>query len=968
MMKKDKKDTCLTVQYFLNHKLDLEEIKKHIIEFAEKGYQGIFAHARQGLLTPYMSDEWWKVINKIVCLCKELGVEFWIWDEDYFPSGLAGGRIAWEFPELTAGNLNFKVQVFENEEEIELDFLEGYLLKAYALELNSKNECEEIIDISDFCGTRRNRWTEREVKHSMYSPLLIKAGNPHWRCAFVDNKFAVYWCPPQKARYAIIGITVSRNESLKTDLLNPLTTKLLLEATYEEYFHKYQGDFGSIIKGAFFDEPSPGCEMYPWNKAFPDEFQKEHGYDILENLAHLAWDISDKTPVVRHHFRQTQHRLQSLSYLNQMHEWCRKREILFTGHLTRTEWLSLAAAWWPNELRCYKYMDIPCCDPLGKAYGWEDTKSYHTGIKVASSAAHIFEKKQAGSDCLAVIGDEVCLRDLKGMLDYQIALGINFFVVHGFSYSIEGPRKDEAPPSLFYQHSEWEYMGELTDYIKNVCDKLTGGEHICKILMLYPSTSLACQQKPSEGERDLKDDSWRNLEDERKVHELVETMLSSHKDFDFIDEITLDEVIGADGRLSLNEPYEMIVLPYIKYISEDAAAALARFASANGKVICVGSTPSIISKELNDVRTTLKGMCHIDGLNKENISALLPEIVKVHGNGANDVFVNSYRKDGEICIFAYNRSENIFTGEINGTKVALYGKTGKLIDQEAEIETPMDKLNPIETLNTDWDVTFENNQIPLNFWHFFSSDEMDKADYAQNRTFDLMNREKGGSDPGMYRCRFMCSGKIANMKIVMEEGSVEGEWELFVNGKKIEKWNNKTVFDCKNIEAEINDCLKYANAPVINTVDIVIYSEKGRLLEMPYLYGNFACQYPHGHKSFPVLSATDYTLNMDILANWATLGYPAYSGSATYSKSIDVAEDGLYMIDLGRVEDIAEIIIDDEQKSILAWPPYSHVLKLSKGKRNITVKVTNGPGNRFRFAGLPAGLLGPVKLYNVEKK
>ena len=97
----------------------------------------------------------------------------------------------------------------------------------------------------------------------------------------------------------------------------------------------------------------------------PEEFARDHGYRLEEHLPHLALDLDDRTPLIRHHYRQTQHRLLRANYVDQVGDWCRAHGLLHVGHLTRTEWLSLVAAWWPNELRCYQGFDIPCADPLG---------------------------------------------------------------------------------------------------------------------------------------------------------------------------------------------------------------------------------------------------------------------------------------------------------------------------------------------------------------------------------------------------------------------------------------------------------------------------------------------------------------------------------------------------------------------------------------------------------------------------
>ena len=74
------------------------------------------------------------------------------------------------------------------------------------------------------------------------------------------------------------------------------------------------------------------------------------------------------------------------------------------------------------------------------------------------------------------------------------------------------------------------------------------------------------------------------------------------------------------------------------------------------------------------------------------------------------------------------------------------------------------------------------------------------------------------------------------------------------------------------------------------------------------------------------------------------------------------------MLDFGRVEDIAEIAIDDMSPVILPWPPYRHEFKLSSGLHSMRITVTNAPGNMFRNAALPAGLIGPVSCRNTDDR
>ena len=103
--------------------------------------------------------------------------------------------------------------------------------------------------------------------------------------------------------------------------------------------------------------------------------------------------------------------------------------------------------------------------------------------------------------------------------------------------------------------------------------------------------------------------------------------------------------------------------------------------------------------------------------------------------------------------------------------------------------------------------------------------------------------------------------------------------------------------------------------------------------------------------------------DLEVLEPWDMLGYPTFSGSVLYRRSVGVEKAGEFVLDLGRVEDIASVSLDGKPCAVLAWPPYRCGLgALSPGRHDLAIEVTNGPGNRNRAAGLPAGLLGPVRL------
>ena len=76
-----------------NDKLELEELKRQIHWMNDKGMGGFFMHARSGLQTEYMSEEWMECIETCAEEGRKLGMKAWAYDENGWPSGFAGGKL-----------------------------------------------------------------------------------------------------------------------------------------------------------------------------------------------------------------------------------------------------------------------------------------------------------------------------------------------------------------------------------------------------------------------------------------------------------------------------------------------------------------------------------------------------------------------------------------------------------------------------------------------------------------------------------------------------------------------------------------------------------------------------------------------------------------------------------------------------------------------------------------------------------
>ncbi len=76
-----------------NEKLDIAETKRQTALMEKAGMGGFFMHARNGLQTEYMGEEWFANVSAAVEEAKESGMYPWAYDENGFPSGFGDGKV-----------------------------------------------------------------------------------------------------------------------------------------------------------------------------------------------------------------------------------------------------------------------------------------------------------------------------------------------------------------------------------------------------------------------------------------------------------------------------------------------------------------------------------------------------------------------------------------------------------------------------------------------------------------------------------------------------------------------------------------------------------------------------------------------------------------------------------------------------------------------------------------------------------
>ena len=76
-----------------NCSLDEQLLKDEIGFMQEMGMGGFHMHTRAGMSVPYLSDEYMGKIRTCVEEARKRGMLAWLYDEDKWPSGFAGGLV-----------------------------------------------------------------------------------------------------------------------------------------------------------------------------------------------------------------------------------------------------------------------------------------------------------------------------------------------------------------------------------------------------------------------------------------------------------------------------------------------------------------------------------------------------------------------------------------------------------------------------------------------------------------------------------------------------------------------------------------------------------------------------------------------------------------------------------------------------------------------------------------------------------
>lgn len=93
----------------INDDLNIERLKEQLNQMKGVGLAGTIFHPRYYTgRPPYMGKEYLGILSELILYAKEIGMEFWIYDENGWPSGTGDGKVLERFPESTCQWLEYE--------------------------------------------------------------------------------------------------------------------------------------------------------------------------------------------------------------------------------------------------------------------------------------------------------------------------------------------------------------------------------------------------------------------------------------------------------------------------------------------------------------------------------------------------------------------------------------------------------------------------------------------------------------------------------------------------------------------------------------------------------------------------------------------------------------------------------------------------------------------------------------------
>lgn len=946
-----------------NDQVTHDKIEEQLTSFSENGIKQVFVHPRPGLITVYLSDEWFELWKYAMNKARELNMKIWIYDENSFPSGFAGGHVPAMLPPSADQVVGLKMHKYSRLPANQLDNFLIILKKVGNSFANISNAPKNYLDVPG-----------------------------EYYC------FSKWYYPQGQGLYGGFSYV---------DLLAYGITERFNRITMKGYEDAVGDEFGKLVPGIFTDEPNIHASDDPAVIKFTPVlfrlFTEKYGYQ-LSNYLPCLFEKTGDWKNVRHDYYALLLDMFINRWAKPWYAYADSNSLKWTGHYWEHVWPN--PGFGPDAMAMYAWHQYPGIDMLfNNEKNRPDQFGNTQAVRELNSVANQLGKERTLSETYGAGGWDLSFEDMKRLGDWEYALGVNFMCQHLSYMTLKGARKRDFPQSFSYHTPWWPHYRPLARYFHRLSWALASGEQHNRILVMEPTTTAWMYYSPDEG-GDYPGSKGSTVTFRETFHAFLDTLEKYQVEYD----LGCEDIIKDHGRIENgefivgNRAYDLVVLPPLFENMEKVTYSLMKtYLDQNGKVISFAGIPTCLegnrSASLQKTLTDYKSnWIPVKTLDEQVISEYLasPDFIPAGPEKWNGrifhnrrsftdgqlVFVNNFDtlQTSEISFICPGSSAvemDPFTGEIrtfpseetDGTvkvQLSLEPSESRLLffpdhslrDIQPADNKPAGPPVPVNAPETRI-VRNEPNTIALEYcdltvdgrtfrdiYFYNAADTVFKAylkdiygfNYnpwsvaVQYRT-NILDKNTFGPETGFEATFpfYMSEGiNDSTIKAVFERPDL---FSIRINGSDIKPTEGAWWLDKSFGVADIGNYLRPGrNELKVRVSPMNVLAE----LEPVYLTGNFGVMSTENGWLLTAPAEPGW-------GSWRQQGLPFYSHTVSYIKSFNnTGAEASYSIRLGSWNGtLAEVLVNDREAGIIGWKPYEMDItdQVKAGENKIEVKV-----------------------------
>lgn len=537
---KPSREYCTAPLWVWNDMITDEQVIGTLRDLAGQNVRQAFVHPRPGLMTPYLSKEWFRLWKLALSEAEKLDMNLWIYEENSYPSGFAGGLVPEAMPESRGRGI------------------------AMDTAKNPPQWSDEIVGVY--------LYMDNEFKNISHS---VKLGKD-----MPEGKYLV-------AKEVLAPHTPWNGGMWYVDLLRPGVTEKFLEITMDAYKREIGSEFGKRVPGVFTDEP----ELRPanglsWTPGLPEAFQKRWGYSLLDSLPSLVEPVGDWKKV-RHDYYRLLNELFIERWSRPSSEYYERNGLEWTGHYWEHDWpLAIRV---PDSMAMAAWHHRPAIDILLNNYseGLHAQFGNVRSVRELASVANQMGRKRTLCETYGAAGWDLRFEDMKRIGDWLYVLGINTMDEHLSYISMRGARKHDHPQSFSYHTPWWNEYNLCATYFARLSVAMSSGHQLNSILLLEPTSTAWMYNNGKDVDEPL-----------RTMATAFEGMVRNFELQQVEYDIGCEDVIARhgsvkDGTLVVGKrAYQYVVIPpKTETLNSKTLDLLEACLAGGGHVFCVGDPP-----------------------------------------------------------------------------------------------------------------------------------------------------------------------------------------------------------------------------------------------------------------------------------------------------------------------------------------------------------------------------------------